>query len=107
MKTQVYLVLTTDGNVRVMETKGYMTLETMKEIVGGYIEIVNFGNADDIIIVANEEGLLLDLPPNPFFLGIVGNIILAKSEPPEIAGLTGEDLNIICAALQLISNEEK
>lgn len=37
------------------------SLKELKEIVGGYIEIINLG--DDYMVV-NEEGKLLDLPIN-------------------------------------------
>lgn len=37
------------------------SLKELKEIVGGYIEIVNLG---DNYMVVNEEGKLLDLPLN-------------------------------------------
>lgn len=52
-------------NGEVIETspknKKYFSLKELKEIVGGYIEIVNLG--DDYMVV-NEEGKLIGLPFN-------------------------------------------
>lgn len=39
------------------------SLEELQGIVGGYIQIVQC--PDDMIMVVNEEGLLLNLPVNP------------------------------------------
>jgi hypothetical protein len=48
-------------------------LKELQEIVGGYIEV--FFRDGDSVFVANEAGLIIGLPPNPFFNGIVGNVI--------------------------------
>lgn len=40
------------------------TLESYQSLVGGYIETVTL--ASDLVLVCNEEGLLLDLPSNPW-----------------------------------------
>lgn len=39
------------------------SLEYLQKLVGGYIEVVHL-NGNDLVI--NEEGLLLDLEPNPW-----------------------------------------
>lgn len=41
------------------------TLKAKQKIVGGLIEVIDF--EDDTLIVCNEEGKLLDLPPNTIF----------------------------------------
>ena len=40
------------------------SLEACQELVGGYIETVTL--AEDLILVCNEEGLIRDLPSNPW-----------------------------------------
>ena len=54
------------ANGEVIETSPkngtYYTLEELKEIVGGYIEIVRL-NKNEIMVV-NEEGKLINLPHN-------------------------------------------
>lgn len=40
------------------------TLQACQELVGGYIEPVSIFS--DALLVANEEGLILGLPENPF-----------------------------------------
>lgn len=57
-------------------------LDELKEIVGGWIEIVRC--PDDWIMVVNEEGQLLNLPYNPvasLIAGqpIVGDVLYCKS----------------------------
>lgn len=42
----------------------FFELEELQKVVGGYIEIINLGN--DEIMVVNEEGKLEDLPYNFF-----------------------------------------
>lgn len=49
-------------------------LEELKEIVGGWIEIVRC--PDDWIMVVNEEGQLLNLPYNPIASLIAGQPIV-------------------------------
>jgi len=60
------------------------TLERMQKLVGGYIEFV-YVNDKGIILVCNEEGLLLDLPPNEqvakmYGIALVGDVIEATAE---------------------------
>lgn len=53
------LLITTDGQVAVTAFGG---LEDYQRAVGGYIETVELGNGHDL--VANEEGLIYQLPFN-------------------------------------------
>ena len=59
------------------------TLETLQSDVGGYIELVELDNGDQLIV--NEEGLLLSLPFNQNASAlagrrIVGNAVLLKGD---------------------------
>ena len=61
------------------------TLEELQEFVGGYIEIITLGGGK--IMVVNEEGWLLNLPPNwaattRYGLGsvIAGNALVCNDE---------------------------
>lgn len=59
------------------------TLDTLKELVGGYIETVTLH--DDVILICNEEGKLQGLPPN-FAIGndvIVGTVIFVSFDGKE------------------------
>jgi hypothetical protein len=49
-------------------------LKQLQALVGGYVEVVNLGYGK--ILLVNEEGLLENLPPNPHWPPMVGNIIL-------------------------------
>lgn len=42
------------------------TLESMQELVGGYIETVRYEGRRNIAYVINEEGKVLDMKPNKF-----------------------------------------
>lgn len=63
------------------------TLETLQEIVGGYIE--TFTIAKDAVIVCNEEGKLMGLPHNIDIRGesFVGNIIFAGIKGDEFTDI--------------------
>lgn len=43
------------------------TLEEKQKLVNGLIEVVPFMEAEDSLIVCNEEGKILGLPPNTLF----------------------------------------
>lgn len=72
-------VYKTDGT---RETKTFIDpddlLPLLQAEVGGYIEPVHNvqGLPKGKILIVNEEGLLHELPPNPFIKGIVGNAIV-------------------------------
>ena len=72
-------------------------LEAMQKLVGGYIETVAVAklpgaSAFDrgLIVVCNEEGALMRLPPNR--LGLVGTFIVARTTAEDFAGLSAEDV---------------
>ena len=71
-------------------------LETMQELVGGYIEAVSAGQG--ICLVCNEEGKLNGLPPN-FPIGhdvIVGNaVFVGYGRSGDFIDLTDEQIEII------------
>ncbi len=75
MKKIKGMLYKTDGSREPFICDKKESLDKLQEAVGGIIEVVyllnnldeedkNFGNGKDLII--NEEGLLLDLPINPF-----------------------------------------
>ena len=80
-------VLASDGSSREFlpaNRKDY-TLDELKEVVGGYIEIISL--PDDFLMVLNEEGKLKGLPFNeqasqliPPTDYIVGDVLICKSK---------------------------
>ena len=66
--TLTAVIVRTDGTVE--KTQMMYDLETMRGIVGGYIEGVFL---PDATVYVNEEGHLLGLPPNERILEIVGS----------------------------------
>lgn len=63
------------------------TLESMQELVGGYIEIVRYETMGSILYVVNEEGKVLDMKPNKFINDgkdlICGDFFVAGYGPNE------------------------
>ena len=55
------------------------TLEKFQELVGGLIEVISF---DDLLLICNEEGKLLNLEPNLLFEFdyIAGNCLLVGDD---------------------------
>ncbi len=72
-------------------------LSTMKQIVGGWIE--TFTQPNGIILVCNEEGKLIGLPMNRVMFNepIVGNFFLCRSNGEDFAGVTDDDIKVLCS----------
>lgn len=68
------------------------SLESLKEIVGGYIEVVPF--AENILMICNEEGKLLELKPNFIYCGdvICGDVLFCSFEGEDFIGLNDYQL---------------
>ena len=101
MKVSI-LVVPVDGPPRV-ESIEEGDLKAMQAIVGGYIERVWLDRG--LAIYCNEEGLLKGLEPNLAYArvaageyrnrippSIVGNLFIAREEPPNIVSLTDADV---------------
>ena len=73
------------------------SLENLQKHVGGYIETVTL--ADDLVIICNEEGRLLDPPHNCNICGrdFVGDIIICGVKGDEFADVpaTWDTLKIV------------
>lgn len=71
-------------------------LETIKSLVGGYIEVV--GMEENILLICNEEGKLNGLPPN-FSMGhdtIVGTAVFVAFDGKEdFTGLSDTQMLLI------------
>lgn len=71
-------------------------LETIKSLVGGYIEVV--GMEENILLICNEEGKLNGLPPN-FSMGhdaIVGTaVFVAFDSKEDFTGLSDTQMLLI------------
>lgn len=67
------------------------TLEALQKAVGGYIETVTI--LEDVTLICNEEGRLMELPYNMEFLGIhfVGPVLVVGRAEDEFRSLTEEE----------------
>jgi hypothetical protein len=88
------IVIKTDGTKDALQPKNnkVFTLEELKSVVGGYIEIVPL--TEDYLMVINEEGKLLNLPINVIATRvyrasrntddfIVGNVLICSNKEIE------------------------
>ena len=73
-----------------------MNIETLQELVGGYIEPVYQGI---YTILCDEEGNLKQLPPN--ILGLVGRIVFVRNGVDDFEGLTDDDIKFIMNKYEL------
>lgn len=93
-----------------MPLKGYLgyldnTLRAKQRYVGGIIQCVSL--TPEIDIICNDEGKLLELPPNHVWIDIdddgkihvvdlfVGNIFAVRHEGEEFASIHDEDVEVI------------
>ena len=69
------------------------SLESMQNLVGGYIETVYLGG--DKVMVCNEEGKLHGLEPNRKVRGdmIVGNFFVCRQDGDELVGIDESDFD--------------
>lgn len=70
------------------------TLKALQDCVGGYIETVPLTR--DVVIICNEEGRLLGLPPNPVMGGdFIGPVLLVGVKGDEFTDLTDRQVNTL------------
>jgi hypothetical protein len=73
------------------------TLESMQEIVKGYIEIVPFGKTEkggSLAITLNEEGKLVNLPMNRIIVGRGGSDILVGTFFITAYNMQGDNISL-------------
>lgn len=78
------------------------TLDTMREIVGGFIEMVPYWYKDSgrsgIVMLCNEDGIPLNLSVNA--LGIRGNMVICRSNGQEWQSLTDEEIEEVLTEIE-------
>ena len=86
-ESKIFVVIKEPGKAPVIEPMFDNSLESFQKAVGGYIETVTI--SDDLVIICNEEGRLMDLPKNVEVAGIgfVGTIV--------VAGVDGEEFSSV------------
>lgn len=70
MKIQEGTIYKPDGSteiIRPVAPAKKLSLEQLQAAVGGYIEVVSMAQGNGhATMYCNEEGMMMDLPPNPF-----------------------------------------
>jgi hypothetical protein len=72
-KMQVLIYRPEKVDVEVDEVK---TFTDLRKIVGGFVCVATKSNGK--VLLCNEDGLNLKLPPNPHFPGLVGNLVVCS-----------------------------
>tara|TARA_B100000674_G_C37428938_1_gene728547 strand:+ start:185 stop:439 length:255 start_codon:yes stop_codon:yes gene_type:complete len=72
----------------VAESKDIKTFTDIRNLVGGFVCVATQDN--EKALLCNEDGLLLNLPPNPHFPGLVGTCVVASLQYNKLP--YGEDL---------------
>ena len=100
-KIEVYFLRCEEGR----QYRGYVgqienTLKAHQQYVGGLIQAVSL--TQEIIVVCNDEGKLLELPPNRAWVDssgvidtFVGNILCVRHSGDEFASIHPEDVDVI------------
>jgi len=83
MTIHQYIIHSADGKKRIESTKGPAGLEKLQAWVGGYIEMVRWG---EFTLCVNEEGLLNKLPVNKEFPWLVGTVVVGVRKGEEFWG---------------------
>lgn len=78
------MIINTDGSNEVIEFDRDNELKTLQGAVGGYIETVL--RLEDLLVFANEEGLLMGLPVAPYATLLV-NTIRYQNNIPRLSGM--------------------
>lgn len=104
-KIKVIVAGTVEGDVRTLEVPN--TLESLQELVEGYIEHTTLPEltAKGIHLLVNEEGLLAGLDGNenlfPFFY--VGNVVFLCTAGEDFTGLSESQLQFVYEWLEGLS----
>ncbi len=87
MKEYIEVLIKTPGSNMMRQARIKNDLNTMQDIVGGYIETVTA--LEDLVCICNEEGRIRGLPYNMCWLGIdlVGTVIFAGVDGDEFGDL--------------------
>ena len=51
------------------------SLESLQSYVDGYIEVIRPFDDEDVVVILNEEGKIMNLPPNRMLFDESGNVI--------------------------------
>lgn len=71
------------------------TLKAFQKLVGGPIEVFKAFPDRDLVTLCNEEGYLRNMLPNPYFVGIVGTVVVCGKRGEEFASLTDAQVSTL------------
>jgi hypothetical protein len=92
-----YLYVRPNESLAVLASEDALALPELQKCVGGYLEALNiepFGKPRRIVLMVNEDGLSMHLPPSvvcPPFGVIVGPVIVGVEQDGDFLPLTPEE----------------
>lgn len=98
-ENQILVLTKQPGKLAELEPLFDNKLESFQEFVGGYIETFTLPN--DLVVICNEEGRLLDMEPNVVINGVdfVGPVIIAGVKGDEFSSIKS---NLVPKAWKLL-----
>ena len=81
-----------------------VSLSTLQEVVGGYIELFRVPE-ESLCFVLNEEGRLLDLPVNVIVNGapFVGTIAIVDTNSDDICDISQSEIHTLCEDMNALT----
>ena len=94
-ENQILVVIKEPGQAPKVEPLFDNTLESFQKTVGGWIEAVTL--SEDLVIICNEEGRLMDMPANVTVAGceFVGTVIAVGVNGEEFASLKSSNISFV------------
>jgi hypothetical protein len=90
-----YVVMRVDGSKEILRRTAPLELKELQTLVGGYIEAVKLTPKSNVMMMVNEEGRLMDLPPNPHCPGVLGNVVVGKMQGAQFVGLNDAEMQVL------------
>ncbi len=84
-----------DGRKGIKNLGEVNLLQNLQNQVGGYLEPIRVFEDNDIVVLVNEEGKRLNLPDNPFLLGIKGNAVIIGQSGTDMVSVSSNKIEIL------------
>lgn len=98
-----FLIMNANGSIEKLECEE-LTPQITQRVLGGFFETFWIDDNQGILALANEDGIQLGLPINPFFVfrHVLGNVIIAKKDGVELVGLTPDEVELAIKMIPMV-----
>lgn len=85
----IYLLHKVDGSTKKITARRPLGLRRLQELVGGFVEYVRIkdGSGRGQVLCVNEEGKLINMPKNPKFPKLNGDVLEGRLKNQEFVGV--------------------